>query len=60
MSVSGMEMQIKWVKKYLNELGSSISCLDNDDIISDFESLETEIDGLIDECQETMSSIQDL
>lgn len=60
MSVAGMELQIEWVKKYLNELSSSISDLDNDDIKSDFENLETEIDGLIDECKETMSSIQDL
>lgn len=63
MSVLGMEQEIKWVKDKLKKLGHAISeCFDETefDLSTELEELESSVEDLIDECEDTISSIQDL
>lgn len=60
MSVSGIEQEIRWVKDKVKNLNSEVSEIDNIDLVSAFEELESTVADLIDECEDTISSIQDL
>lgn len=60
MSIAGIEEEIKWVKNKVNKLRYAINNLDNEDILEAFEDLDSNIDDLIDECEDTISSVQNL
>ena len=60
MSIAGIESEIKWVKKSLNALRDEEIELDNREIIEAFEDLESSLDDLFNECEETISDVQSL
>ena len=60
MSIAGIESEIKWVKKSLNALRDEVIELDNREIIEAFEDLESSLDGVFNECEETISDVQSL
>ncbi|MCC3668064.1 MULTISPECIES: hypothetical protein [Terrisporobacter] len=60
MSIAGIEEEIKWVKNKVSKLRYAINNLDNEDILEAFEDLDSNIDDLIDECEDTISSVQNL
>ena len=60
MSVSGIEQEIRWVKDKVKNLNSEVSEIDNIDLVCAFEELESAVADLIDECEDTISSVQDL
>ena len=60
MSIAGIESEIKWVKKSLNALRDEVRELDNREIIEAFEDLESSLDDLFNECEETISDVQSL
>ncbi len=60
MSIVGIEEEIKWVKNKVSKLRYAINNLDNEDILEAFEDLDSNIDDLIDECEDTISSVQNL
>ena len=60
MSIAGIEEEIKWVKNKVSKLRYAINNLDNEDILEAFEDLDSNIDDLIDECEDTISIVQNL
>ena len=60
MSIAGIESEIKWVKKSLNALRDEVIELDNREIIEAFEDLESSLDDLFNESEETISDVQSL
>lgn len=60
MSIGGMEQELKWVKKRLNDLSGEVSRYDDFDLKCSLEDLESSIENLADECEDTISSVQDL
>lgn len=60
MSISGIEQEIKWVKNKVRQLSKEVSLVNNIDLECAFEELEVCIDDLIDECNDTISTVQDL
>lgn len=60
MSIAGIEEEIKWVKNKVSKLRYAINNLDNEDILEAFEDLDSNIDDLIDECEDTISSVRNL
>lgn len=55
-----MEQELKWVKKRLNDLSSEVSRYDDFDLKCSLEDLESSIENLADECEDTISSVQNL
>lgn len=60
MSIAGMEEEIKWVKNKVSKLRNAINNGDCLDILEAFEDLDSNLDDLIDECEDTISSVQNL
>ena len=60
MAIAGIEKEIKWVKKKVRELRNEVSEIENIDLVCAFEELENSIDDLIDECEDTISTVLDL
>ena len=60
MSIAGIEEEIKWVKNKVSKLRYAINNLDNEDILEAFEDLDSNIDDLIDQCEDTISSVQNI
>lgn len=60
MSVSGIESEMKWVKKALDELKSEVEDLDNKDLTDSFDKLESQLEDLMDECEDTITRVQEL
>lgn len=60
MSIAGIESEMKWVRKSLSALKDEVIELDNREIIEAFEDLESSLDDLFNECDETISDIQSL
>ena len=60
MSIAGIESDMKWVRKSLRALRDEVIELDNSDIIEAFEDLESSLDNLFNECEETISDVQSL
>ena len=59
MSIQGIKDEIVWVKKSLNELKDIVKEIDDLDLVDAFDSLESNLDDLIDECKGTISDIDD-
>lgn len=55
MSIQGIKDEIVWVKKSLNELKDIVKEIDDLDLVDAFDSLESNLDDLIDECKGTIS-----
>ena len=60
MSIAGIESEMKLVRKSLRALRDEVIELDNRDIIEAFEDLESSLDNLFNECEETISDVQSL
>lgn len=60
MAIAGIETEIKWVKNKVRQLSQEVSLISNIDLECAFEELESSIDDLIDECEDTISTVQDL
>lgn len=60
MSLEGMKTQITWVKKRLKDLKYEVNDIDAPSLTNTFEDLDAELDGLIEECEGTISDIKDL
>ena len=60
MSIAGIESEMKWVRKSLSALKAEVIELDNREIIEVFEELESSLDDLFNECEETISDVQSL
>lgn len=60
MSIAGIESEMKWVRKSLSALKHEVIELDNREIIDVFENLESSLDDLFNECEETISDVQSL
>lgn len=51
---------MKWVRKCLSALRDEVMELDNIEITEAFEDLESSLDDLFNECEETISDVQGL
>lgn len=60
MSIAGIESEMKWVRKRLSALRDEVMELDNIEITEAFEDLESSLDDLFNECEETISDVQGL
>ncbi|WP_195238628.1 hypothetical protein [Romboutsia sp. 1001285H_161024_C4] len=60
MSIFGMEQEIEWVKNKLKNLRIEVDEIDNYDLTSAFEEFDSSLDDLIEECEDTISSVRDL
>ena len=60
MSIAGIESEMKWVRKWLSALRDEVMELDNIEITEAFEDLESSLDDLFNECEETISDVQGL
>lgn len=60
MSIAGIESEMKWVRKCLSALRDEVMELYNIKITEAFEDLESSLDDLFNECEETISDVQGL